>query len=96
VSALDSAIPPKQPDRNLLVATWNIRAFGRVTEKWRSQPGDSPRRDLFDVRCIAEIVSRFDVIAIEEARENRSTHRPPPSRPRPLCRRTTDYHRLDS
>ena len=27
-------------------------------------------RDLFDVRCIAEIVSRFDVIAIQEVRGN--------------------------
>ena len=27
-------------------------------------------RDLFDVRCIAEIVSRFDVVAIQEVRGN--------------------------
>jgi hypothetical protein len=42
-----------------------------VTEKWRSESDDSPRRDLFDLRCIAEIVSRFDVVAIE-AREDLS------------------------
>ena len=71
VAALDgSDIPTRQVDRNLLIATWNLRAFGQVTEKWRSEAGDSPRRDLFDVRCIAEIVSRFDVVAIQEAREN--------------------------
>jgi hypothetical protein len=46
-----------------------------VTEKWRSEPEDSPRRDLFDLRCIAEIVSRFDVVAIEEAREDLSALR---------------------
>jgi hypothetical protein len=46
-----------------------------VTEKWRSESDDSPRRDLFDLRCIAEIVSRFDVVAIEEAREDLSALR---------------------
>jgi hypothetical protein len=46
-----------------------------VTERWRSEPDDSPRRDLFDLRCIAEIASRFDVVAIEEAREDLSALR---------------------
>lgn len=70
-AALNVAIPPRHLDRNLLVATWNLRTFGRVTEMWRSEQDDSPRRDLFDLRCIAEIVSRFDVVAIE-AREDLS------------------------
>jgi endonuclease/exonuclease/phosphatase family metal-dependent hydrolase len=52
------------------VATWNLRAFGGLTPKWRAEPGDSPRRDLFDVRCIAEVVSRFDVVGIQEVRGN--------------------------
>ena len=69
-TALDAAIPAKQLDRNLLVATWNLRAFGDVTDKWRAEEGDVPRRDLFDVRCIAEIVSRFDVVGIQEIRGN--------------------------
>lgn len=68
--ALDSAIPPKQLDLNLLVATWNIRAFGRLTEKWVSAEDDSPKRDLGALRCIAEIVSRFDVVALQEVRRN--------------------------
>ena len=46
-----------------------------MTEKWRSEPDDSPRRDLFDLRCIAEVVSRFDIVAIEEAREDLSALR---------------------
>lgn len=70
VAALDERIPGKQLDRNLLVATWNVIAFGGLTEKWRSAPGDSPKRDLHSVRCIAEIISRFDVVAIQEARAN--------------------------
>ena len=69
-TALDAAIPAKQLDRNLLVATWNLRAFGGLTGKWRAEKGDEPRRDLFDVRCIAEIVSRFDVVGIQEIRGN--------------------------
>jgi endonuclease/exonuclease/phosphatase family metal-dependent hydrolase len=75
VAALDAAIPAKQLDRNLLLASWNIRGFGDVTEKWRSEENDSPKRDLFDVRCIAEIVSRFDVVAIQEARGDLSSLR---------------------
>ena len=69
-AALDAKIPAKQLDRNLLVGTWNLRAFGGLTEKWRSEQDDEPVRDLFDVRCIAELTSRFDVVAIQEVRGN--------------------------
>lgn len=68
--ALDADVPAKHLDRNLLIATWNVRAFGDLTEKWETGSGDSPKRNLADVRAIAEIVSRFDVVAIQEAREN--------------------------
>ncbi len=67
---LDEIIPPKRLDDNLLVATWNIRAFGGLTSKWRSSDGDSPKRDFHAVRCIAEIASRFDVIAIQEVKDD--------------------------
>jgi endonuclease/exonuclease/phosphatase family metal-dependent hydrolase len=52
------------------VGTWNLRALGGLTEKWRSEDDDEPIRDLFDVRCIAEVISRFDVVAIQEIRGN--------------------------
>ena len=68
--ALDYAVPAKRVDRNLLIGTWNIRHFGDVTEKWRSEPGDQPKRDLGALRYIAEIISRFDVVAVQEVREN--------------------------
>jgi len=58
---------PKKADDNLLVATWNIREFGGLTDKWTSAQTDSPKRDLRSLACIAEIVSRFDVVAIQEA-----------------------------
>src|SRR4051794_27637304 len=68
-AALDQAVPPR-PATNLLVAAWNIRAFDRYTPTWRSAAGDSPIRDYSNVAHIAEIVSRFDVIAIQELRRS--------------------------
>lgn len=69
-AALDKNIPPKALDYNLLIATWNIRAFGGLTKKWKSGANDTPKRDLHALRCIAEIVSRFDVIALQEVQAN--------------------------
>ncbi|MBL8771233.1 MAG: endonuclease/exonuclease/phosphatase family protein [Phenylobacterium sp.] len=62
-------VPPKTAG-NLLIATWNIRAFGDLTLKWASAEGDSPRRDLHAAVLIAEILSRFDVIAVQEVKAN--------------------------
>lgn len=67
---LDDKIPPKILDRNLLIATWNLRAFGGLTEKWQAGEEDDPKRDLHALRCIAQIVSRFDVIAVQEVRDD--------------------------
>ena len=67
---LDRDVPAKALDRNLLIATWNIRAFGNLTERWQSGPTDPVRRDLHALLCIAEIISRFDVIALQEVRAN--------------------------
>ncbi len=69
-SVLDVDVPAKALDRNLLIATWNIRAFGNLTEKWASTEDDVPKRDLHALLCIAEIVSRFDVIALQEVKDN--------------------------
>jgi endonuclease/exonuclease/phosphatase family metal-dependent hydrolase len=67
---LSSDIPAKRLDHNLIVATWNIRAFGDLCESWVPSPNDRPKRNLYALRCIAEIVSRFDVVAIQETRDN--------------------------
>jgi hypothetical protein len=67
-AALDQVIPPKQPGENLLIGTWNVRAFDRLTPKWRSVSGDSPIRDLSNLLCIAEVMRRFDVVAVQEIR----------------------------
>ena len=68
--ALDVEVPPKTPDRNILIATWNLRAFGDLTEKWESSEKDSPKRNLHALRCIVDVVSRFDIIAVQEIRDN--------------------------
>lgn len=67
-NALDVGIPRKILDQNLIIATWNLRAFGDLTQKWISVAEDSPRRDLHSLLCIAEVISRFDVVALQEVR----------------------------
>ena len=62
-------MPAKALDRNLLIATWNVHAFGGLTEKWESSEDDWPKRDLHSLLCISEIVTRFDdVVALQEAK----------------------------
>ena len=68
--ALDAQIPSKSLDRNLLLATWNLRAFGGLTKEWVSGANDSPKRDLRSLLYITEIVSRFDIVAIQEVKGN--------------------------
>ncbi|MDX1746729.1 MAG: endonuclease/exonuclease/phosphatase family protein, partial [Halobacteriales archaeon] len=50
------------------IGTWNLRAFGGLTEKWVSGEDDSPKRDLQSVLTIAEVIRRFDVVALQEVR----------------------------
>jgi hypothetical protein len=67
--ASSAATSQKKTDRNLLIATWNLREFGDLTRKWDSTQADTPKRDLHALACIKEIVKRFDVVAIEEAQK---------------------------
>ena len=62
-----SKLPDKLLDHNLIIGTWNIRAFGKIHEQWEDNP-DSPKRNLRAMAYIAEIVRRFDVIAIQEVK----------------------------
>ncbi|MDF2235407.1 endonuclease/exonuclease/phosphatase family protein [Albimonas sp. CAU 1670] len=65
-AALDAQIPPKRDiDRNLLLATWNICQFASLSDGWE-ETGGSPVRNWRGLHAIAEIVSRFDVIAVQE------------------------------
>ena len=67
-AGLDQQIPPKQAGKNLLIATWNLRAFASLTREWTARTSDSPKRDLRALRAIGEIVRRFDVIAVQEVK----------------------------
>ncbi len=67
---LDEEIPRKRMDDNLLIGTWNVRALSDLNMKWSFEQGDKPKRNLADVRAIADIISRFDVCAVQESRGN--------------------------
>lgn len=67
---LDAAnIPPRRTDHNVLVGTWNLQNFSDVFESWEENAG-SPKRNLRAMAIIAEIVRRFDVVAIQEVKRN--------------------------
>ena len=59
--ALAKEIPEKHLDSNLLLATWNIREFGE------SKYGGRSVEALY---YIAEIINRFDIIAVQEVRKD--------------------------
>ncbi|MFD3401551.1 endonuclease/exonuclease/phosphatase family protein [Kribbella sp. NPDC058693] len=68
-AALKLVIPEKTID-NLLIGSWNIRAFGGLAPRWNSVEGDSPRRDWHALACIAAVIDRFDVTAVQETRRD--------------------------
>jgi endonuclease/exonuclease/phosphatase family metal-dependent hydrolase len=58
---LDREIPAKTLDRTMLLATWNVREL------------DSNKYGLRDVEAyqyLAEVISRFDLVALQEVRED--------------------------
>lgn len=64
-------LPEKCTDRNLLIGTWNLRAFGQIYPKWDENP-NSPKRNLRAMAYIVEIIKRLDVIAIQEVKSDTS------------------------
>jgi len=67
---LDGAsVPPRRTDHNVIVATWNLRGFSDLFDSWSENAG-SPKRNWRAMAVIAEIVRRFDVIAIQEVKRN--------------------------
>jgi endonuclease/exonuclease/phosphatase family metal-dependent hydrolase len=57
---LDSNVPAKDADHNLLLATWNIRDFDKVNRRGFG------KRLPESFYYIAEIISRFDFVAVQE------------------------------
>lgn len=68
---LDRVVPAKDLT-NLLIGTWNVRALGGYTDRWTARSGDSPTRDWHSMACIAQVLSRFDVTAVQETRRDTS------------------------
>lgn len=59
---LSKDIPEKDLDKHLLLATWNIRDLGKNGAK-------HGRRTLEDLFYLAEIISKFDLIAVQEVND---------------------------
>jgi len=60
-AALDAAVPPRTLEQTLLLATWNIREFG--AGKYGGRLAES-------IHYIAEVVARFDLVAVQEVRRD--------------------------
>ena len=60
---LDAEIPPRSLEDTLLLATWNIRDFD--SNKFKHGPRLSE-----SLHYIAEVISRFDVVAIQEINDD--------------------------
>ena len=56
-TGLDAQVPPRRTDENLVVASWNIKEFGHTTQRL-------PEAYFY----LAEVISRFDVVAIQEVK----------------------------
>jgi endonuclease/exonuclease/phosphatase family metal-dependent hydrolase len=75
-AALDQQIPPKDQTDSLLLATWNVRDLGKdyllgldpAYDKRRMRRGAGPRQPE-SFWYIAEIISRFDFVAVQEVNE---------------------------
>ena len=66
---LDQTIPPKRDGvPNLLIATWNLKAFASLAPAWLAGSKHKIKRDWRALWAITEILSRFDVIAIQEVK----------------------------
>ena len=64
-----SGLPAKLLDQNVIIGTWNLRAFGRIYKHWEENTAD-PKRNLRAMACIAEIIQHFDVVAIQEVKSD--------------------------
>lgn len=67
-------VPPRRTDHNFIVGTWNIRGLGGYFDQWTENPG-SPKRNLRGLALIAEVIRRFDVVAIQEVKRDTSALR---------------------
>jgi hypothetical protein len=69
-AALDQVMPVKAAHANIVIGTWNLRAFADLTKAWETPAGASPARNFADVTHIAAFIRRCDVVAVQEVRGN--------------------------
>lgn len=69
-AAPDQLLPAKEPGRNIIVGTWNLRAFSDLAKDWQTPTGASPKRNFADVTYIGRFIRRCDVVAVQEVRGN--------------------------
>ncbi|MBF6221769.1 endonuclease/exonuclease/phosphatase family protein [Nocardia abscessus] len=70
LGAAVAATIPAASANNLLIGSWNLRMFGNLSRTWQTTSTDSPKRDWRAVTLIAEVISRFDVVALQEVHRN--------------------------
>jgi hypothetical protein len=68
-AAFDQVVPAKASGANILVGTWNLRAFSDLTKDWQTPASVSPKRNFADVTYIAQFIRRCDVVAVQEVRQ---------------------------
>jgi endonuclease/exonuclease/phosphatase family metal-dependent hydrolase len=66
--SLETVVPAK--GANIIVGTWNLRAFSDLTKDWVTLAGGSPKRNFADVTYISRFIRRCDVVAVQEVRGN--------------------------
>lgn len=69
-----SRIPPRRTDHNVVIGTWNVRAFGDLHGSWTENTG-TPKRNLRGLAIIAEVIRRFDVVALQEVKQDTTSLR---------------------
>lgn len=73
VDALKAAVRHvvnRRTPTNLLIGSWNLRAFGGISGTWAAGESDTPKRDWRAVALIASIARAFDVLAVQELKRN--------------------------
>ena len=46
------------PGGNIVVGTWNLRAFSDLTKDWQTPAGASPKRNFADLTYIPTVIRR--------------------------------------
>lgn len=62
---LSEALPAKDAEDHMLLGTWNIRDFGKAESQRKGRGPRLPETHFY----IAEVISRFDFVAVQEVNE---------------------------